>query len=75
MEELEIALSHLKVRKAGGLSRILPEMILCAGPALHDRLLALMETVWREGAVFGDWRDAVIVPVPKKGNLQLCDNW
>ena len=75
MEELEITLSRLKVRKAGGLSGILPEMILRGGPAIRDRLLALMEIVWREGAVFGDWRDAVIVPVPKKGNLQLCDNW
>ena len=75
MEELEIALSHLKVRKTGGLSGILPEMILYGGPALHDRLFALMEIVWREGAVFGDWRDGVIVPVRKKGNHQLCDNW
>ena len=22
-----------------------------------------------------DWRDAEIVPIPKKGNLKLCDNW
>jgi len=22
-----------------------------------------------------DWRDALIVPVPKKGDLQFCDNW
>ena len=75
MEELKTALSRLKVRKAGGLSGILPEMILCGGPALHSRLLTLMEAVWREGEVFKDWKDAVIVPVPKKGNLQSCDNW
>ena len=50
-------------------------MILCGGPVLHDKLLALMEAVWREGEVFRDWRDAVIIPVPKKGNLQSCDNW
>ena len=72
MEEFETALSWLK---AGGLSEILPEMILCGGPVLHDKLLALMEAVWREGEVFRDWRDAVIIPVPKKGNLQSCDNW
>jgi len=48
MEELETALSRLKVRKAGGLSGILPEMILCGGPVLHNRLLTLMEAVWRE---------------------------
>ena len=45
------------------------------GPVLHDNLLALMEAVWREGEVFRDWRDAVIVLVPKKSNLQLCNNW
>ena len=75
MEELKTALSRLKVRKAGGLSGILPETILCGGPALHSRLLTLMEAVWREGEVFKDWKDAGIVPVPKKGNLQSCDNW
>ena len=25
--------------------------------------------------MFKDWRDALIVPVPKKGDLQFCDNW
>ena len=25
--------------------------------------------------MFQDWRDPVIIPVPKKGNLQSCDNW
>jgi len=24
--------------------------------------------------VFKDWRDALIVPVPKKVDLQFCDN-
>lgn len=22
-----------------------------------------------------DWREALVVPVPKKGNLRICDNW
>jgi len=22
-----------------------------------------------------DWKDAEVVPVPKKGDLQNCDNW
>ena len=36
MEELEVALSQLKVRKAGGLSGILPELILFGGAVLRD---------------------------------------
>ena len=37
MEELETALSWLKVRKAGGLSGIPLEMILCGDPVLRNR--------------------------------------
>ena len=49
MEELRVALPRLKARKAGGLSRILPELILCSGPILH-KLLTLMKAIRREGA-------------------------
>ena len=42
---------------------------------MRDRLLALMKDVWKDGRVFDAWRDALIIPVPKKGNLQSCDNW
>ena len=65
----------MKARKAGGLSGLIPELVLCGGPVLFDRLFALMQIVWKEGCVFKDWRDALIVPVPKKDNLQSCNNW
>ena len=47
-EELEAALSQLKTRKAGGLSGIVPELILFGGSVLEDRLLALMRRIWDE---------------------------
>ena len=28
-----------------------------------------------ERAVPAEWRDATLVPVPKKGDLSVCDNW
>ena len=34
-----------------------------------------MQDVWRDGEVVADWENAVVVPVPKKGDLQCCDNW
>ena len=74
-EELETALGKLKRGKAGGRSGILPEMILCGGAELWDRLLELMREVWAEKEAVGDWKDAEIVPIPKKGDLRLCDNW
>ena len=74
-EELAQALSKLKKRKAGGKSGILPELILCGGPELWSRILKLMQQVWKEGRVVGEWQDAVVVSVPKKGDLRHCDNW
>jgi len=43
MEEIGAALSQLKVTKAGGLSGILPELILFGGAILRDKLLALLK--------------------------------
>ena len=74
-EELVSALSKLKSGKAGGKTGILPELVSCGSAQLFDRLLVLMQDVWRKGKVVDDWKDAVVVPIPKKGNFQLCDNW
>ena len=65
----------MKKRRAGGKTGILPELLLCGGPVLRGRLLQLMQDIWRDGEVVADWKDAEIVPVPKKGDLQSCDNW
>ena len=51
-EELVSALSKLKSGKAGGKTDILPELVSCGGVHLFERLLVLMQDVWRrEGKV------------------------
>ena len=75
-EKLTAALSKLKRGKAGGKTGIMPQLIVhCTGAELIDRLLQLTQCVWQEGTVVENGRDAEIVPIPKKGNLKLCDNW
>ena len=74
-EEFANALSKVKLRKAGGTSRISPEMIVASGPVLHLVLLNLFRQVCGEGCVFDKWRDTLVVPVPKGGDLNVCDNW
>ena len=32
-------------------------------------------TVWDEKQVPREWANAILVPIPKKGNLSNCDNW
>lgn len=71
LEELEEAVSKLKNGKSGGSSGVLLEMIkvACQDPDFLDLLLDLVHTAWGEKCVPKDWADAVIVPIPKKGNL------
>jgi len=34
-----------------------------------------MRAVWSDGEVVADQKDAEVVPMPKKGDLQSYDNW
>ena len=76
-EELIEAVIKLKNGKAGGESRILPEMVkvACCEEEFVQMLLDLVKDVWQEGKVPEDWRDAMLVPIPKRGDLCQCDNW
>ena len=38
-------------------------------------MLDLVRNVWKEKRVPQDWSNAVLVPIPKKGDLTKCDNW
>ena len=75
MEEVRTALSHLTGNRAGGSSGILPEMVKVCSNELLEYLVKLFTHVWNSGSVPQDWRDALLIPVPKKGDLSLCDNW
>ena len=50
-------------------------MIKSCGPHVIDNICDLFSTVWREEQAPSEWRDAVLVPIPKNGDLTLCDNW
>ena len=72
--EILRALRRLTVCKAGGVDSFLPDILKCGGPLL-DYILKLFHAVWKEKCVPSEWRDALLVPVPKKGDLSCCDNW
>ena len=38
-------------------------------------LTDLLSAVWEERHVPQEWVDAILIPIPKKGNLHCCDNW
>ena len=73
-EEILIALKGLKGNKAGGKNGILLEMVKNLGSNQLDYVLDLFHSVWKEESVPKEWRDAILVPIPKKGHLSICDN-
>ena len=76
-EELTAALAELKDGKTGGSSHILPEVLKagCCTDELLTLLLDLVRTAWVEQRVPRDRSDAILIPIPKKGDLSICDNW
>ena len=64
-EEVVTALYKMKVGKAGGKTGILPEMVKSCGGLLLEYLMDLFQTVWMEGRVPEEWRDAILIPIPK----------
>ena len=75
LEELEKALGALKCGKAGGKNGLLPELVKHVGTVFEEKMQELFEEVWKAEEVPKDWVDAVIVAIPKKGDLAVCDNW
>ena len=75
--EVAKALGKLKNGKAAGTSNILPKM-LKVGAKSEDfvcMLTDLPSAMWEERRVPQEWVDAILIPIPKKGNLHCCNNW
>ena len=48
---------------------------MSASMVFGEHVLDLFKSVWGEGCVPKEWVDAVLVAIPKKGDLSVCDNW
>ena len=74
-EEVRRGVRRLKVRKAAGICGIMPEMLRAGGEMVVQWLTGLFNMVWRVGRAPGDWKNAVIVPIHKKGSRMECTNY
>ena len=65
--ELEDALKALKDKKSHGPDKIANEMLKHMGPKAKSKLIGLYKNSWKERIVPQKWREAVMVPIYKKG--------
>jgi len=47
----------------------------CCEEAFRSVLMELVHDVWRKCRFPEDWRDALLAPIPKNGDLSSCENW
>eukprot|EP00731_Ephydatia_muelleri_P032194 Em0023g701a len=75
VEEVRCALSQVKCNRAAGKDGIPAELLIYGGEQALTFLHTICTEVWSSELIPKEWVDSITVPLPKKGNLQLCDNW
>jgi len=76
-KEVLEAVKRLRNGNTAGSNGIFPEMlkVACKVESFRSHFLHLFHSSWRDWRVPQQWSDAILVPVPKKGDLSQCDNW
>ena len=74
-EEVESAVKSPKKGKSAGVDNIPSELVQTGGEAMIDMLLIICNKIWQTGEWPTPWTQSLIITLPKKGNLQLCQNY
>ena len=75
-EEVEAAVKALNMGKSAGVDNILAELVQAGGEAMMDNTLTtICNKIWKTGEWPITWTQSLVFTLPKKGNLQLCQNY
>ena len=74
-EEISKVVSSLKNRKSPGEDGIPPELIKTCLSTLLEPLHALFSAIWEQELLPSDWGISLLLPIPKKGDRTVCDNY
>ena len=74
-EEVEAAVKSLKKGKSAGADNVPAELVQAEGEALVSALLTVCNKIWQTAEWPTPWTQSLIITLPKKGNLQLCQNY
>ena len=61
--------------KSAGVDNIPAELVQAGGEAMVDILTTICNKIWKTGEWPTTWTQSVVITLPKKGNLQLCQNY
>ena len=75
VEEVKRAVRKLRSEKAGGVCGIQAEMAKTGGHTMVQWLKEVLDVAWKSGKTPQDWREAIIIPIHKKGCRAECGNY
>ncbi|GFS17809.1 endonuclease-reverse transcriptase [Elysia marginata] len=70
-----LSVKSLKLGKAPGVDNIPSELLKAGGEEVNNILTALCQRIWNEKKCPTEWTKSLVVSLPKKGNLRLCNNY
>ena len=73
-EDVEAAVTALKLGKSAGVDNIPAELVQPRGEAMIDILTSICNKIWKTGDWPTTWTQSLVFKLPKKCNLQLCQN-
>ena len=73
--EVRKAVGKLKNNKGVGIDGIPAELIKQGGEKLLERVGQLIDTIWSSEKIPDEWTKAILVTMPKKGDLLNCANY
>ena len=73
--EVEAAVQSLKKGKSAGVDNIPAELVQAAGEDVITTLTTICNKIWQTGEWPTPWTQSLVITLPKKGNLQQCQNY
>ena len=73
--EVEAAVQLLKKGKSAAVDNIPEELIQAGGEDVITALTTICNTMWQTGEWPTPWTQSLVITLPKKGNLQQCQNY
>ncbi len=73
--ELEAAVRSLKKGKSAGVDNIPAELVQAGGEDVITALMTISNKIWQTGEWPTPWTQSLVITLPKKDNLQQCQNY
>ena len=74
-KEVEAAVQSLKKGKSAGVDNIPTELVQTDGEDVITALTTICNKIWQTGERPTQWTQSLVITLPKKGDLQQCQNY